>query len=222
MPRSLKFKDVVKRSPIKGIEVPRRPPPPSKPTRPPLRTLPQFPVLFDKFRQGQQKVYLPNFALTLLRTPYLSPYYATFLVPLNFSKLDLRDYLFNLYNVKTLKIRSYVQQQKPQKFKYPLGIPNADPVIKWHRPRSIKKMTVELRDGFAWPAEPTDLEPWDNKMFKEREEIGEERRKYMRLPQSRMERPGAETYAQEARKLLLRETQWEDVGEPIEVDKHQA
>lgn len=34
------------------------------------------------------------------------------MVPLWFSKLDLKDYLYNLYGVKALRIRSYVIQSK--------------------------------------------------------------------------------------------------------------
>ena len=35
--------------------------------------------------------------LTLLRTPNSPPNFATFLVPLNLNKLDMRDYLFHAY-----------------------------------------------------------------------------------------------------------------------------
>ena len=221
MPRSLKFKDAIKRSPIPGIEIPRRPRPPPKRLHPQLKTLPQYPILFDQFRQGQKKVFLPNFTLTLLRTPHLPPQYASFFVPLNFSKLDLRDYLFNLYDIRTLRIRSYVQQQKPKKYRFPKDIPNASPIVKWHRPRSIKKMTVELEEGFAWPPEPTDLTPWENELFTQRSEALKEEREVSRIPPSRQENPGAREYAREAKQLLKRQVEWEDVGEAEEVDKDQ-
>jgi large subunit ribosomal protein L23 len=45
----------------------------------------------------------------MVRTPGLSPYHARFLVPLDFSKYDLRDYLYHAYNVKSFNIRSYLK-----------------------------------------------------------------------------------------------------------------
>ena len=37
------------------------------------------------------------------------PTLATFEVPLNFNKLDMRDYLYNLYRLPTLSVRSFVR-----------------------------------------------------------------------------------------------------------------
>ncbi|KAI4246762.1 MAG: hypothetical protein L6R40_001791 [Gallowayella cf. fulva] len=56
--------------------------------------------------------YRPNFTLTLLRTPFSPPNCATFITPLNMNKLDLKDYLYNLYGVEVLSVRSYVQQAR--------------------------------------------------------------------------------------------------------------
>lgn len=54
----------------------------------------------------------PNFVITFLHRPNQDPKYASFLVPLWFSKFDLKDYLYHLYGVKALRIRSYVMQSK--------------------------------------------------------------------------------------------------------------
>ena len=99
--------------------------------------------------------YRPEFTIALVRTPFLSPRYAQFRVPLNFNKLDLRDYLLNLYGVQVVSIRSYVEQQ-------PITRISRDGRIlgPWRRPQSLKRMTVELREPFVWPEAPEDLSPY--------------------------------------------------------------
>lgn len=93
----------------------------------------------------------PKFTVALVRTPKFSPYHARFLVPLDFSKYDLRDYLFHAYNVKCFNIRSYVKQM-------PVRDTREQP-RHWFRPDSQKYMTVELEQPFVWPETPN-LEPW--------------------------------------------------------------
>jgi large subunit ribosomal protein L23 len=75
-------------------------------------------------------------------------------VPLNLNKLDLRDYLYNAYGIEVRGVRSYIQQQKLTQ-----GKPSAQRQVprQWHRPRSIKRMTVEMVKPFVWPEEPKDL-----------------------------------------------------------------
>ncbi|KAI5804950.1 ribosomal protein L25/L23 [Geopyxis carbonaria] len=102
---------------------------------------------------GGKKIYLPNFTVALLRTPHLPANYAQFLVPLSLNKLDMRDYLHHAYNVEALAVRSFITQQKIERHKP--GFQGT----RWYRPRSIKKMTVELRRPFVYPAEPEDLTP---------------------------------------------------------------
>ena len=94
----------------------------------------------------------PKFTVAMVRTPGLSPYHARFLVPLDFSKYDLRDYLYHAYNVKCFNIRSYVKQ-----------MPVRDAQAKqrsWFRADSEKYMTVEMEQPFVWPALPEDVKPW--------------------------------------------------------------
>ena len=93
----------------------------------------------------------PKFTVALVRTPKFSPYHARFLVPLDFSKYDLRDYLYHAYNVKCFNIRSYVKQM-------PVRDTREQP-RHWFRPDSKKYMTVELEKPFVWPETP-DLAPW--------------------------------------------------------------
>lgn len=94
----------------------------------------------------------PKFTVAMVRTPGLSPYHARFLVPLDFSKYDLRDYLYHAYNVKCFNIRSYVKQM-------PIRDTTAQP-RHWFRPDSKKYMTVEMEEPFVWPALPEDTKPW--------------------------------------------------------------
>jgi large subunit ribosomal protein L23 len=53
--------------------------------------------------------------------------------------------------VEVRGVRSYIQQQKVRQDK-----PGAIRVAprKWYRPRSIKKMLVEMEKPFVWPEEP--------------------------------------------------------------------
>jgi hypothetical protein len=46
-----------------------------------------------------------------------------------------------------LKVRSYVQQMRVQ----------SDQMGRKYRPKSIKKMTVEMDKPFVWPEEPEDF-----------------------------------------------------------------
>ena len=83
----------------------------------------------------------------------MPPTFAKFIVPLHMNKLDLRDYMWHVYGVRALTVRSYVEQQPVR-----LVNPNAEvPVRKWHRPQAIKKMTIEMDKPFVWPKEPEDL-----------------------------------------------------------------
>lgn len=94
----------------------------------------------------------PKFTVALVRTPDASPYHARFHVPLDFSKYDLRDYLYHAYKVKAFNIRSFVKQM-------PVRDTAARPRT-WFRPESKKYMTIEMERPFVWPATPKDLKPW--------------------------------------------------------------
>lgn len=97
----------------------------------------------------------PSFTITLLRTPNLPATMASFLVPLNLNKLDLKDYLYHAYDLPVLSVRSYIQQQKIRQDKPAKLMPAPR---RWFRPRAIKKMTVELERAFVWPKEPDEFD----------------------------------------------------------------
>jgi large subunit ribosomal protein L23 len=165
----------------------------------------------------------PNFTLTLLRTPNLPPTFASFYVPLNLHKLDLRDYLWNCYGVSVKSVRSYIMLQKLTHGK-PWHLTTSP--RQWHRPRSKKKMTVEMDKPFVWPAEPVDLEMWDKSVF---EGTRKEREVYSKLhyPDKSKYKPRDEgSIASQAKELLKDPVQWttgnankwDNAGEEIEVE----
>jgi large subunit ribosomal protein L23 len=108
----------------------------------------------------------PNHLITFLRKDYLRPHEACFQVPLRFTKFDLRDYLWNLYNVEVTKVRSYVKERPLTQRRHSQGM---------YRPKPLKMMTVELSKPFQWPEAPTELEPWSNELFVNREKMEEKR-----------------------------------------------
>ncbi|TVY84685.1 Mitochondrial 54S ribosomal protein L23, partial [Lachnellula suecica] len=174
-------------------------------------------------RLGTKQVFLPNFTLTLLRTPQLPPTFASFIVPLNLNKLDLRDYLWNCYGVPVRGVRSYIQQQKIRQDKPHAIRPSPR---RWFRPRSIKKMMVEMEQPFVWPAEPENYDEWDKDTYDAAKKDNEANENSFR-PEAR-EKPSAEreSIAEQAKALLKGEekwrtttTEWEDDGDAVEVEQ---
>ena len=95
----------------------------------------------------------PNFVITFLRTPLKPPHFASFLVPLNLNKLDLKSYLYNAYNIRVLHVRSFIIHGRM--------VRDARTGRKYRKPRT-KKMTVEMdgpKAAFVWPDPPEDLTP---------------------------------------------------------------
>ncbi|KAI9770628.1 MAG: hypothetical protein M1840_003220 [Geoglossum simile] len=162
----------------------------------------------------------PNFTLTLLRTPFLPPTYASFIVPLNLNKLDIKDYLYNAYGIHVRSVRSFIQQQRVRQDK-----PNAKRPAhrRWFRPRAIKKMTVEMDKPFVWPEEPDDFSAWDKESF---DAVAEAQEKLSEARRTGDSTPSTErgSISAQAQRILggdgRRQLTWEDVGEPVEVDGH--
>ncbi|KAF2272101.1 uncharacterized protein EI97DRAFT_407019 [Westerdykella ornata] len=121
---------------------------------------------------GKKEIYLPRFTIALVRSHKLPPNFAKFKVPLNFSKFDLRDYLFHAYNVRALSIRSAVRQMPVRR------TPVSDDNDTFWRPEAEKYMTVEMERPFVWPEEPKEVKPWgevnkntkENRLFDEMDE----------------------------------------------------
>lgn len=83
-------------------------------------------------------------------------------MPLRWTKFDLRDYLWNVYNVEIKKARSYVKAQ-------PLA---RRPGFKMamYRPQAQKIMTVELAQPFQWPDVPENTQAWNKELYDKRQE----------------------------------------------------
>ncbi|KAF4634510.1 hypothetical protein G7Y89_g3591 [Cudoniella acicularis] len=175
-------------------------------------------------RLGKKQIFMPNFTLTLLRTPQLPPTFASFIVPLNLNKLDLRDYLWNAYGIPVRGVRSYIQMQKIRQDKANAKRPSPR---RWFRPRSIKKMMVEMEQPFVWPEEPENFDLWDKSTFDAAQKDREETESSFR-PDYR-EKPASDrgSIAEQAKALLRGEEKWkpslndwEDDGDAVEVEQN--
>lgn len=146
--------------------------------------------------------------MTFVRKEHLPPNEACFNVPLRWNKFDLRDYLWNLYNVEIKKVRSYVKEQP---LTQRVGLPNS-----WYRPQARKFMTVELAQPFQWPALPENTQPWSKEMWDIREEKLAEQRKEQNmtrrgqipLPSRQKESKEREELRTLAQKMLSGEVKW--------------
>ncbi|GAB1318956.1 mitochondrial 54S ribosomal protein YmL41 [Madurella fahalii] len=118
---------------------------------------------------GTKQVFLPNHVIAFIRPkPKQPPNLATFAVPLQFNKLDLRDYLYHAYNVEVNAVRSFINQPLPKRKGGTTG--------KWYRPRSKKMMIAELVKPFVWPDPPAEdqREGFDYPIFKKMYQAREE------------------------------------------------
>ena len=91
------------------------------------------------------------------------PNEAQFHVPITFTKLDMRDYLWNLYGVEAVKVRSRVQ-----------GTPitrNTNKSNGVYRPMFNKYMVVTLREPFRYPSKPRNEEAFAHTTWKMRKEM---------------------------------------------------
>ncbi|MCJ1399715.1 hypothetical protein MMC11_002917 [Xylographa trunciseda] len=151
---------------------------------------------------------------------------ASFLVPLSFNKLDLKDYLYNVYNIPVLSVRSFVQQQRVRQDKPNAKLPRAR---RWYRARSIKKMTVEMGkvDGmgggsFVWPKEEEDLEQWDKKVWDAAQAGQETENERLGPGAAQLPPTDRKTMAEQAKALLegklIWRPSWRDYGRPREVE----
>ncbi|KAK3339306.1 hypothetical protein B0H65DRAFT_296386 [Neurospora tetraspora] len=125
------------------------------------------------FRVGKKQIFLPNHVITFVRPlPKQPPNLATFIVPLEFNKLDLRDYLYHVYNVEVTGVRSFVNQRMHEQRHGEVG--------NWRRPKSQKMMIAELAKPFVWPKPPAEdaREAFDYGTWKKQNTAQEEDRRF--------------------------------------------
>lgn len=102
------------------------------------------------FRVGEKPVYFPNAVVRLLRpNAKHTPYQAKFLVPRNFNKMDLRDYLWHVYGLRALNVTV-------QLLHAPYTRTNND--YGRYRGAQYKKMTIDMEEPFIWPPLPAGFE----------------------------------------------------------------
>ncbi|OJD37696.1 mitochondrial 54s ribosomal protein 41 [Diplodia corticola] len=176
-------------------------PPPSNLTR--TTTTPHIPAAANA--PSLPRTRRPDFTITLLRSSFLPPTFAKFIVPLKLNKLDMRDYLWHAYGVKVTNVRSFVQQAK---------IRQDDPARKramprrWYRGPSIKKMTVEMDKPFVWPDEPEDWAPYGRDLYRAAEEFSEKEQAKM-MPEAAYDGPrDAPTLREQAERLRSGAEEW--------------
>ncbi|SPN97552.1 related to ribosomal protein [Cephalotrichum gorgonifer] len=161
------------------------------------------------FKLGKKQIFLPNHVITLVRKEAHPADWATFQVPIRFTKFDLRDYLFNLYNIEVRAVRSWVRRQVA---------PIKNDAGRFMRPPAEKYMTVEMTQPFVWPETPADRSPWDGelhsmreKMMKDQDKIRTERYKgNIPLASDRKLERDDQRYRKLARELLEGKKKWEN------------
>lgn len=142
----------------------------------------------------------------------LPPQFATFHVPLRFNKLDIRDYLLNVYNVSTTRVRSHLVQSPVRTDEVTNRIKRAPPT---------KYMTVEMAKPFVWPAEPTDeeREKWHGEEMRLRiaaeKAFADRRDRFQKsgeiAPKVRVKfTPDRRMLQQQAKDLLSGKTKWDN------------
>ncbi|PHH70351.1 hypothetical protein CDD82_7185 [Ophiocordyceps australis] len=160
------------------------------------------------FKLGRKQVFLPTHRVTLVRKEFLPPSEAFFKVPLRFTKFDLRDYLWNLYNVEVIKVRSFVK-----------GVPLSRKSPKssaLYRPQSQKFMVVSLVKPFQWPKVPEDSKPWLKGLWQRREDertlqedkLKDKARGKVRLVSQKEPSEERQGLAKLAKKLLSGQVKW--------------
>lgn len=117
--------------------------------------------LIPHFKVGGKELFFPKARIILLRpNAKHTPYQAKFIVPKSFNKLDLRDYLFNIYGLRALNVTTQLLHGRYMRVSANAGR---------YRGPQIKKMTIEMEEPFIWPSEPSigENDNW-NKPFVEK------------------------------------------------------
>lgn len=101
------------------------------------------------FKVGLKKIYFPNSRVALLRSSAkLTPNQARFLVPRNFNRMDLRDYLWHIYGLRVTNVTVLLT---------PATFRRGNDDHARYRVSQQKKMTVLMEKPFIWPEIDPDL-----------------------------------------------------------------
>ncbi|KAI7857962.1 ribosomal protein L23/L15e core domain-containing protein [Circinella umbellata] len=97
------------------------------------------------FRQGLNKVYLPNIVFKMVRSPNLQPNQVAFRVPPSCNKFDIHSYLTNIYGVNVQEVRT---------MNYPTVHKKSRTGKVEVSQAAYKKAIVTIDEQFNWPATP--------------------------------------------------------------------
>jgi ribosomal protein L23 len=135
-------------------------------------------MAFRRFTPGLKKVYFPNIVFKLTRDPKLPPNQVAFRVPPRLNKLDIRDYLTNIYNINVVNVRTMNYQTyrsqtlgsielKPKKSKYKKAIVTLseefklpdppDPMIFGTAREYAEMQAIQYRRLAGWKSRPKRL-----------------------------------------------------------------
>lgn len=135
------------------------------------------------FRVGNKEVYFPHGKVVLLRpSAKATPFQAKFLVPRNFNKMDLRDYLFHVYGLRALNVTTQLQWARWKR---------VSPVQPRYRTTQQKKMTIEMEDPFVWPEPIPDTQIRAEFMFDVEANVSRYRNESLAAGARRLRKPTA-------------------------------
>lgn len=101
------------------------------------------------FKLGEKRIFLPKARICLLRpNAKHTPYQAKFLVPRNFNKMDLRDYLWHVYGLRALNVTVQLLHARFTR--------GPDDHARYRGPQ-YKKMTIDMEEPFFWPEVPDSI-----------------------------------------------------------------
>lgn len=101
------------------------------------------------FRVGENQIYFPKARVILLRpNAKHTPYQAKFLVPRNFNRIDLRDYLWHVYGLRALNVTVQLLHSSWRRTSMDLAR---------YRSTQFKKMTIDMEEPFIWPEVPSNV-----------------------------------------------------------------
>lgn len=155
----------------------------------------------------RKQVYFPDFNVHLLnKSP--DPYYAHFHTPMWFSKLDLKHYLKEVYNVDVVHVRSQIKFDRVVKDRFT-------------RRRKLatrqKFMVVQLVKPFAWPVKQTEIAParekFQSKVWRDVEEAGKRSEYTPDWLHRKKDSANHKALAQQAAELLEGKRRWQPTWE---------
>lgn len=122
------------------------------------------------FRVGGKKLYFPTARIILLRpNAKHTPYQAKFIVPKSFNRMDLRDYLYNVYGLRAFNITTQLQHG---------AFTRDGNAVARYRLGQVKKMTIDMAEPFIWPEEPESKEAWNVDFFNNLRKYSDEKQRF--------------------------------------------